>query len=45
MDIESILKLEKTDPKAYKESLKIYRDLKNVLDSSFEQGFEQGTRL
>jgi predicted transposase/invertase (TIGR01784 family) len=42
MDIASITKLEKKDRKAYEDSLKIYRDLKNVLDSSFEQGIEQG---
>ncbi len=42
MGIAEILKLEKTDRKAYEESLKKHRDLKNVIDSHKRMGFEEG---
>lgn len=38
MDIATISKLDKKERVACEESLKQYRDLKNVLDSSFEKG-------
>jgi len=42
MGIAEILKLEKTDRKAYEESLKKHRDLKNVMDSHKRMGFDEG---
>lgn len=42
MDIAELVNLEKKDRKAYEESLKNYRDLKNALDSSEIKGFEKG---
>jgi predicted transposase/invertase (TIGR01784 family) len=42
MDIAELVNLEKKDRKAYEESLKNYRDLKNALDSSEVRGFEKG---
>ena len=42
MGIAELLKLEKTDRKAYEESLKKHRDLKNVMDTRERLGFEKG---
>ena len=42
MGIAELLKLEKTDRKAYEESLKKHRDLKNVMDTRERLGFERG---
>ena len=42
MGIAEILKLEKTDRKAYEESLKKHRDLKNAMDSHKKMGFDEG---
>ncbi len=44
MGIAEILKLEKTDRKAYEESLKKHRDLKNAMDSHKRMGFDEGIR-
>jgi len=44
MGIAEILKLEKTDRKAYEESLKKHRDLKNAMDSHKRMGFEKGKK-
>jgi hypothetical protein len=49
MDIATIVNLEKKDRKAYEQSLKQYRDLKNALDASKLEGeklgIEKGERL
>ncbi len=45
MGIAELVKLEKTDRKAYEESLKKHRDLKNVMDSQLRQGIEQGIEI
>lgn len=42
MDIAELVNLEKKDRKAYEESLKNYRDLKNALDSSEAKGEAKG---
>ena len=42
MGIAELVKLEKTDRKAYEESLKKHRDLKNVMDTQRREGYEQG---
>jgi len=41
-NIAEIEKLDKKEKETYEDSLKIYRDLKNVIDTSFEDGVEQG---
>jgi len=45
METAELVNLEKKDRKAYEESLKNYRDLKNVLHSSEEKGFEMGKQV
>jgi len=45
MGIAELLKLEKTDRKAYEESLKKHRDLKNAMDSQKKIGFEEGRAI
>ena len=45
MDIAELVNLDRKDRKAYEESLKNYRDLKNALDSSEEKGFELGKQV
>jgi len=42
MGIAELVKLEKTDRKAYEKSLKKHRDLKNVMDTQRREGFELG---
>lgn len=42
MEIAELANMEKKDRKAYEESLKNYRDLKNALDSSEEKGMAKG---
>ena len=42
MGIAELVKLEKTDRKAYEESLKKHRDLKNVMDTQRREGIEIG---
>lgn len=42
MEIAELVNLEKKDRKAYDESLKNYRDLKNALDSSEAKGIAKG---
>lgn len=42
MDIAELVNLDKKDRKAYEESLKNYRDLKNALDSSEAKGEARG---
>jgi len=42
MGIAELLKLEKTDRKAYEESLKKHRDLKNAMDSQKKIGYDEG---
>jgi predicted transposase/invertase (TIGR01784 family) len=42
MEMAELVNLEKKDRKAYEESLKNYRDLKNTLDSSEAIGVERG---
>ncbi len=42
MSIAELLKLEKTDRKAYEESLKKHRDLKNAMDTQYMLGIEKG---
>jgi len=42
MGIAELVKLEKTDRKAYEESLKKHRDLKNAMDTQRREGFELG---
>ncbi len=44
MGIAELLKLEKTDRKAYEESLKKHRDLKNAMDSQKKSGIEEGIK-
>lgn len=45
MDIATITNLEKKDRKAYEQSLKRYRDLKNALDASEQKGREEGEMI
>jgi len=45
MEMAELVNLEKKDRKAYEESLKNYRDLKNALDSSEAIGIEKGFGL
>jgi predicted transposase/invertase (TIGR01784 family) len=42
MSIAELLKLEKTDRRAYEESLKKHRDLKNAMDTQYMLGLEEG---
>ena len=42
MSIAELLKLEKTDRKAYEESLKKHRDLKTAMDTQYMLGIEKG---
>jgi predicted transposase/invertase (TIGR01784 family) len=42
MSIAELLKLEKTDRRAYEESLKKHRDLKNAMDTQYMLGVEEG---
>ncbi|WP_209333009.1 PD-(D/E)XK nuclease family transposase, partial [Lunatimonas salinarum] len=42
MDIATLTNLEKKDRRAYEQSLKRYRDLKNALDASEQKGLEKG---
>lgn len=42
MDIATLVKLDKKERQAYEDSLKNYRDLKNVLDSNFDRGVQKG---
>jgi predicted transposase YdaD len=42
MSIAELLKLEKTDRRAYEESLKKHRDLKNAMDSQYMLGKVEG---
>jgi predicted transposase/invertase (TIGR01784 family) len=42
MSIAELLKLEKTDRRAYEESLKKHRDLKNAMDTQYMLGKEEG---
>jgi len=44
MGIAELLKVEKTDRKAYEESLKKHRDLKNAMDSQKKSGIEEGIK-
>jgi PD-(D/E)XK nuclease family transposase len=37
--------LQATDRAAYEESLKIYRDLKNVTDTAYDQGFKEASDI
>jgi len=45
MEIAELVNLDKKGRKAYEESLKNYRDLKNALDSSEEKGIEKGKQI
>ncbi|WP_158860485.1 hypothetical protein [Lunatibacter salilacus] len=45
MDIAELVNLDKKVRKAYEESLKHYRDLKNALDSSEAKGEAQGREM
>ncbi|WP_262511335.1 Rpn family recombination-promoting nuclease/putative transposase [Pleomorphovibrio marinus] len=45
MDIATLVNLEKKDRKAYEQSLKQYRDLKNALDASKLEGKLEGEKL
>jgi hypothetical protein len=42
MSIAELLKLEKTDRRAYEESLKKHRDLKNAMDTQYMLGKVEG---
>jgi len=44
MEIAELLKLKKTDRKAYEECLKKHRDLKNAMDSQKKSGIEEGIK-
>ncbi|WKN41680.1 Rpn family recombination-promoting nuclease/putative transposase [Tunicatimonas pelagia] len=41
-EVAEIAKFSKEEAKAYEDSLKSYRDLKNSLDTAFEEGIEKG---
>ena len=41
-EVAEIAKFSKEEADAYEESLKSYRDLKNSLDTAFEEGMEKG---
>ena len=41
-EVAEIAKFSKEEAEAYEESLKSYRDLKNSLDTAFEEGMEKG---
>lgn len=43
-EIAEIAKFSKEEADAYEESLKSYRDLKNSLDTAFEEGMEKGIK-
>jgi predicted transposase/invertase (TIGR01784 family) len=45
MSIAELLKLEKTDRRAYEESLKKHRDLKNAMDTQYMLGKEEGIMI
>jgi predicted transposase YdaD len=45
MEMAELVNLEKKDRKAYEESLKNYRDLKNALDASEAMGIEKGKQI
>lgn len=45
MDIATITNLEKKERRAYEQSLKRYRDLKNALDASEQKGLEKGEQI
>jgi hypothetical protein len=40
--INELARFSSNDRQAYQNSLKYYRDLKNVLDTAFEEGLERG---
>ncbi|MFT6961658.1 MAG: hypothetical protein ACJAWV_001373 [Flammeovirgaceae bacterium] len=41
-EVAEIAKFSKEEAEAYEDSLKSYRDLKNSLDTAFEEGIEKG---
>ena len=45
MDIATITNLEKKERRAYEQSLKRYRDLKNALDAREQKGLEKGEQI
>jgi predicted transposase/invertase (TIGR01784 family) len=43
-DVAELARYSTDDRRAYQSSLKYYRDIKNVIDTAFEQGLEDGLR-
>jgi predicted transposase/invertase (TIGR01784 family) len=44
-EIAEIAKFDKKQLEEYEQSLKYYRDIKNVVDTSFEEGIEEGKKV